>query len=1269
MLKSNGHARLAVCAGLSLAIITGQVPLAGIVPVAAATPATADGQTAADAQTSVADLLAAEPYTEHEAIVLVRGGAMLPQEATRTGGTGTQELMDISSGALAEIADKDSAPAALAEAASAPSLQSNDEGAAARIVFVHDESKTTEQLLGELLELDGVLAAEPNYRYESTDGDAESTFVQTAAGAGAESGTIADGTEFQWGKYNNGRMGGLDSSSRHPDVNYPAWNQDSAPASSDGPVVAVLDSGVDGSHPDLSNKLWDAPAELQELWTGSDEHGYSPKDGASTVVEELGDGHGTHVAGIIAAEWNDFGISGTSKNAQIMSLEHNSDALSIIACLAYVADAQKLGEEVVAINASFGIGGGTATIMDAAITEVGQDPNNDGKGAIMVFATGNSGTDVDNTAYSASLLSENPYTVFVNSIDADGGLSAFSNYGEKTTDLAAPGSASLSTYPVQEYRYYGELDDAPTLYESFDDQSAQTGMGLTFRTADHFAEEDPEDQLAPIDNAFSFDGDSSMIMIHDIDGSDAAAGEFHVEATVSDAIDISEARAAGRANCLSLHYRGVAGENLGGEKAIDNVSARLAASVKMADGSWQALAGQKSNPLDASWGAMSYELPDGADYSAFQLKIEGVVIKAEFLTDTSQITPIPGTVWIDSIGIGSNLAPYTYLQGTSMAAPEVTGAAAVIAEQLPGVRGEALAARVRGAVSQGGSGGGDIDGTCLSNGILDISAGINNPAPAIAEVEAADGKLNIWGYWFPAQENVEVRLGGEVLKVKSMSAAERDQTMISCELPENFAGGQLEVVVHDTSDGQYGRAFPVLGANEDAALYEHDLSLPAGIENWEKMQLVGFNGRVYAFPQASIFNSNEERHGFFLRYDPKKNTWEQVALPEEVLASVEGVGGKVVHLTATPWDGRLAVYVGGTEKTALWTYAPDGTWEHLGSWGAISEESPYQTNYGTIAASGGDTGRGELFVFGAVDGNWSTSHVMAYNPETSQWEECGQLNGLVLSPAVSYADGTFLVSGGFNLLDQGALAQGVERVTINDDGTLTSELLDLSALYEETGAQAVATGALADGFALVGPTSHDGKADTYLLSRDDATSHGKRASDLALLAPSACTYDGMLYVFSAVQGDGFVFRATAVNASVNTNDAANVTALREAYEKAQAIDTSLFTDETVEVFQAAFLRAQAMLEGDPAVFEQAAVDECAADLAKVIDGLVKKSDSQDPEDPSDPAKPGTDTDTDTGNGKPGAGLPTTGDASVAGMLIAAGSGLAALAAGLRRRRK
>jgi thermitase len=193
-----------------------------------------------------------------------------------------------------------------------------------------------------------------------------------------------------------------------------------------GIVIAVVDTGVDDSHPDLASKI-------------AGEYSYvgTTKDGF---------GHGTHVAGIAAgATNNDVGVAGMCPSCRILSVkvldDQGSGYMSDVA--SGIAYAASHGARVISLS----LGGNSRSetlhsALDYALT------NN----ALPICAMGNdsSGSNTPEPAYWHDCLS-------VIATDQNGVKASFSNYGMKA-DVAAPGVAILSTlptYPVTLNTKYG----------------------------------------------------------------------------------------------------------------------------------------------------------------------------------------------------------------------------------------------------------------------------------------------------------------------------------------------------------------------------------------------------------------------------------------------------------------------------------------------------------------------------------------------------------------------------------------------------------------------------------------------------------------------------------------------------------------------------------------------------------------------------------------------------------------------------------------------
>ncbi len=215
-------------------------------------------------------------------------------------------------------------------------------------------------------------------------------------------------------------------------------------------TVAVTDTGIDPSHPDLDGNLWVNPREVagnniddDKNGVVDDVNGVNFYDGDSSGNPSDDEGHGTHVAGTIAAEsGNGIGVVGVNPQAKILSAKflgrnggYTSDAIRAIDY------ARSMGAKV--MNASWG-GGDYSKALEEAIAR---------SGMLFVAAAGNSGSDNDDDpAYPASYELDN--VVSVAASDQSDSLARFSNYGSCSVDLAAPGTDIVSTVPGDDYASY-----------------------------------------------------------------------------------------------------------------------------------------------------------------------------------------------------------------------------------------------------------------------------------------------------------------------------------------------------------------------------------------------------------------------------------------------------------------------------------------------------------------------------------------------------------------------------------------------------------------------------------------------------------------------------------------------------------------------------------------------------------------------------------------------------------------------------------------------
>ncbi len=252
--------------------------------------------------------------------------------------------------------------------------------------------------------------------------------------------------EQTWHLHNTGQTGGVPDA----DIDAPAaWDVTTGDGTT---VVAVIDTGVDYTHPDLAQNIWVNAGEIPNNGLDDDRNGYvDDVHGYDFVNRDADpmddDGHGTHVAGTIAAAGNNsHGVAGINWNAQIMSLkflnERGSGSISdAIEALYYAVDN---GARI--SNNSWG-GAGDSPALQAALEYAAEHHH------IVVAAAGNLGLDTDGIPhYPASYDLAN--VVSVAATDHNDRLARFSNYGSQSVDLAAPGVSILSTVPGGGYDWY-----------------------------------------------------------------------------------------------------------------------------------------------------------------------------------------------------------------------------------------------------------------------------------------------------------------------------------------------------------------------------------------------------------------------------------------------------------------------------------------------------------------------------------------------------------------------------------------------------------------------------------------------------------------------------------------------------------------------------------------------------------------------------------------------------------------------------------------------
>ncbi|TRO65534.1 S8 family peptidase [Christiangramia sabulilitoris] len=185
----------------------------------------------------------------------------------------------------------------------------------------------------------------------------------------------------------------------------------------------VVDTGIDLNHEDLNV---DASRGFNAFTSG--------KDGRSL---DDGNGHGSHVAGTIAAIDNNLGVIGVAAGATVIPVKvldsRGSGSYSgVVAGVDYVGANAANGDV-----ANLSLGGPVSQALDDAVLAASE------KGVKFVLAAGNDGDDANNHS-PARVNGNNIYTI--SAMDSNDRLASFSNYGNPPVDFAAPGVAIQSTW-------------------------------------------------------------------------------------------------------------------------------------------------------------------------------------------------------------------------------------------------------------------------------------------------------------------------------------------------------------------------------------------------------------------------------------------------------------------------------------------------------------------------------------------------------------------------------------------------------------------------------------------------------------------------------------------------------------------------------------------------------------------------------------------------------------------------------------------------------
>jgi len=454
-----------------------------------------------------------------------------------------------------------------------------------------------------------------------------------------------------------------------------------------GTVVADIDSGYRFEHPDLANVVWTNPGEVPENGIDDDGDGIVDDvhgadfvgldatapvtDGDPSEDDPFTRGHGVHTAGIVGAQGNNgTGVAGVAQGVSIMPLRacsrHGSDEEESCPFSAVIEAVNYAGVHGARV-ANLSLGGDHES--EALADAIAANPQ-----TLFAIAAGNEGADddvapeypcvYDPLAEGRSAIDN---VICVAATDQADSLAGFSNWGAATVDLGAPGTQILSTAP---YAYIVHDD-----FEADDFASKWTDSGA--------------------DGGFARTNEPPLTSYGIADSPGAAPAPGSTRASTSVPVTVTP----GYESCDLEYTRWVSGGSLWIELLIDGE-----AEFGFGEGD---VAGRRVRHLLG-------ELSEGGE----------VALRFSYKAGSS---PGPGDgAWVDDVAIHCIAKPgeadgYRFAEGTSMAAPQVTGAAGLLFSRMPGASVTEVRRALLGSVDSVPS----LAGKTSSGGRLDVSAAMD----------------------------------------------------------------------------------------------------------------------------------------------------------------------------------------------------------------------------------------------------------------------------------------------------------------------------------------------------------------------------------------------------------------------------------------------------------------------------------------------------------------------------------------------------------------
>lgn len=495
----------------------------------------------------------------------------------------------------------------------------------------------------------------------------------------------------------------------------PSWNNKDI-INCEDVVLAVMDSGVNYNHKDLKDVMWKEGENYPELVKlGGGKYGINTNfiiEGEDSTDPNDSQGHGTHCAGIIASKWNEFGTSGVCNSAKIMAIKATTKSgnyleANFIYGFNYLVAAKKSGVNVKAVNCSWG-GGYPRAIIKYLCDSIGKE------GIITVFSAGNTNKNNDNTLNEMAYRSHSQNTITVGSSNQFNERAEYSCYGIRSTDVFAPGDNILSTYISKGSAYPDLVKSAVT--DHISDEVFTYDVNTNGHVLQTTFSEGYDDDTCLVLSQKETTNDDDLIFKVTYDNKD-------------NLVDLSKPiyiqfrfKQFDKLNFTSIYFKGQKDSGNDDGSSFIDINGWTSTYLKLTDNCIK----KDENKI---------EVP--------------LVLKTLDLIDQKMG---PYDVYIDNVSFTNETSEYTYMDGTSMAAPYVTGEIGLACSKFKDDSADKIKARVIGAVTKTDE---IKKGQLCRSGIVNIRKMLEEDYdPVVSNVTYTEDAITINGFFFDDLENV-----------------------------------------------------------------------------------------------------------------------------------------------------------------------------------------------------------------------------------------------------------------------------------------------------------------------------------------------------------------------------------------------------------------------------------------------------------------------------------------------------------------------------------